>query len=664
MATWVAGVRNLLHALSDASTLAPAAIDLGLKDLLKSINRAMFGAVFELIELLFSEALGEMLKLQPSELSKVAEMYELSTILFFSLLTLFGLSYLGMFQLFPGNEDVDPYQFMTRAFAALMAILIVNPPGDGTLFAQGAFAWAFEVTNASIDLFLQGANFGQSLPSNPSIGGDPSLQTTIMLMLYGSLILLVVGLTQILLFIVLVARQIIIILTYGLFPLLLVFWIADAGPLKYAKQLSEKLFKATGMLIPAGILFAAIFRVGTTFLAETLTGSAAMTADGSFATPMSFVIDLTQPTAILAATCALPILICGQGLSGTGLGGAASAATSAGKKLGSKAKGMAGLGGSGDGGGDSLASSETVNASDQQSATSGGGTTASGDSSSTSSVKTDAAPELENPSTRQIVADGGADFTSTGGGEYFEQPDGEYTEVDAKREAMRELDDSYVSANDTTILKDTDELSAEERQQYEDRAEYLHYRKGTDVDLGEMSGYEFRQKDEAVQQEIVARAFENGDMEALSEGIDEIGDTGLLDHAKAGVKKGGIKSIAKGAVAGGAIALGAGAGGLPAIAAAAAVGAGKGFAGGAAAGSLKSMAGDHFDKDIQSWEGIKDKGVTGTAETIADDLGDLVDHSPDDDDTARTTKETDADVGTGENEYFNGDAKSGNDLEE
>ncbi|WP_323677346.1 hypothetical protein [Halorubellus sp. PRR65] len=129
----------------------------------------------------------------------------------------------------------------------------------------------------------------------------------------------------------------------------------------------------------------------------------------------------------------------------------------------------------------------------------------------------------------------------------------------------------------------------------------------------------------------------------------------MTNHAKAGAKKGGIKSIAKGAVAGGAIALGAGAGGLPAIAAAAAVGAGKGFAGGAAARSLKSMAVDHFDKDIQSWEGIKDKGATGTAETVIDDLGDLVDHSLGDDDTEQATKETGGESGTVEEEYFEED---------
>jgi hypothetical protein len=91
--------------------------------------------------------------------------------------------------------------------------------------------------------------------------------------------------------------------------LLIIFWVADAGPLKYGKQLSEKLFKATGTLIPAGILFAAVFFVGTTFLAESLTGSPAMApgADGAFATPTGFVIDLTLPLAWVFGTCAIPV---------------------------------------------------------------------------------------------------------------------------------------------------------------------------------------------------------------------------------------------------------------------------------------------------------------------------------------------------------------------
>ncbi|RLM44277.1 hypothetical protein DVK00_14640 [Haloarcula sp. Atlit-47R] len=58
-------------------------------------------------------------------------------VIYFSLLTIFGLSYLGLFQLFPDNEKMDPHRFMSRALAATLSLFIVNPPGTGTLFSRG-----------------------------------------------------------------------------------------------------------------------------------------------------------------------------------------------------------------------------------------------------------------------------------------------------------------------------------------------------------------------------------------------------------------------------------------------------------------------------------------------------------------------------------------------
>ncbi|WP_050036661.1 MULTISPECIES: hypothetical protein [unclassified Haloarcula] len=329
-------------------------VDVGLESLIQWINEQLFNAVFELIEILFSSVLSEMLKLEPSMLDQFQSMWDLSMVIYFSLLTIFGLSYLGLFQLFPDNEKMDPYRFMSRALAATLSLFIVNPPGSGTLFSRGAFAWAFSISNASIDLFLKGVNLNASLPSNPV--AQTSVGSFVML-LYGIGILLVVVLSQIVLFVVLVARQVLVYLTYGLFPLLIIFWVADVGPLKYAKELAEQLFKATGMLIPGGILVAGIFAVGTKFTTRTLStfsgGGTGGTTTAVFASGPNPLIQMAMPAMAIAAMCLLSNVQLFMMFAGS-LGGAAGAAAgkvskglSAGKNKVTGAVGIGGTGGTG-----------------------------------------------------------------------------------------------------------------------------------------------------------------------------------------------------------------------------------------------------------------------------------------------------------------------------
>lgn len=177
---------------------------------------------------------------------------------------------------------------------------------------------------------------------------------------------------------------------------------------------------------------------------------------------------------------------------------------------------------------------------------------------------------------------------------------------------------------------------------------------GTDADLApthdldEMSSYEFRQKSEEVQQEIIQQAFENDDIDALSEGIDEIGDKDFSDHLKAGGKKGAIKSMGKVAAAVGTIAVGLGTGGLPAIAAAAAIGGATGFGGGVA----KSIGSEKIDRDYQSWDGLKNEAPKRVGD-IADNIGDVFDFSPGEKDTQKATRDAKSATKTGADDYFN-----------
>ncbi|WP_058992372.1 hypothetical protein [Haloarcula sp. CBA1127] len=156
-------------------------------------------------------------------------------------------------------------------------------------------------------------------------------------------------------------------------------------------------------------------------------------------------------------------------------------------------------------------------------------------------------------------------------------------------------------------------------------------------DLDEMSSYEFRQKSEEAQQEIIEQAFENDDIDALSEGIGEIGDKDFSDHLKAGGKKGAFKSIAKGGIAGAGLMLGTASGGLPAIAAAAAIGGAGGFGTGVA----KSIGLDKLDRDYQSWDGITNE-VPKDVGNAVDSIRDVVGLSGGDKDTQKATGDAEA----------------------
>jgi len=247
-----------------------ALIDFGLEGIFEDIAEYIFDGVFNIISDLFSETIGTLLKIEPSRLAIMQEMWNISVGAYFSLLTIIGLSYLGMFQLFPGSEKIDPYRFMGRALAATLSLIIINPPGDSTLFSQGAFGWALEITNILIEYF-----FNSMAPENYDIGASGYITAALGpwgLFSFGLLILLVVGILLLLMYIVLVAREMLILITFGLYPLLIVFWVTDFGPLKYGKQLSEKMFKATGMLIPLGVVQAAVFATTFQMMANGITG--------------------------------------------------------------------------------------------------------------------------------------------------------------------------------------------------------------------------------------------------------------------------------------------------------------------------------------------------------------------------------------------------------
>ncbi|WP_323677340.1 hypothetical protein [Halorubellus sp. PRR65] len=129
--------------------------------------------------------------------------------------------------------------------------------------------------------------------------------------------------------------------------------------------------------------------------------------------------------------------------------------------------------------------------------------------------------------------------------------------------------------------------------------------------------------------------MKNGNLDDISVGIDEIGDKDLIDHAKAGGKKGGIKAIAKGGAVFGGAALAGGAAGLPAIGAAAAVGMAAGFGAGAAKSVGMERLKD-WNRDYTTMEGITNEAPKDIG-NLADNIGDFIGSAGGNADTAETT---------------------------
>ncbi|WP_158855341.1 hypothetical protein [Halorhabdus sp. CUG00001] len=438
-------------------------ISFGLDALVEWINTQIFNAVFTLIGYLLNGSMQTLLHLNPTALKQFQDMWELSVGIYFALLTVFALAHLGMFQFFPDGKKSDPYRFAGRALAATLSLFIINPPGWGpTLWGQGLFAAAFQVSNATIDMFLESTTF--TISASPNTGGVGSF----VLLLFGLVMGLIVTIGQLLMFVVLIARKVIVYLTYGLYPLLIVFWIGELGPLKYAKAVSEKLFKATGMLIPGGILIAGVFAVGMEFA----TGTLAMLAggsvgsggvDGAFASGNSVhpLLAAAMPLMAVTAMNLVAITYVVKWLSGA-MGGAASKMTgkakSAMKGGASKASRAVSGGASGGmvggmsgglmGGGDQTAVNNRFGGGSPAPAGAAGG--GGGRDERDSKTVTDTAPDLEQSSLNQYgegrLAEGQREEYTEPGREEYEEPDADSGERSGDVEGRLDRLESEVDA--------------------------------------------------------------------------------------------------------------------------------------------------------------------------------------------------------------------------
>lgn len=288
--------------------------------------------------------------------------------------------------------------------------------------------------------------------------GSPGSATTqfVLLLVFVPLIVLVL----LALYVVLAARQMVILTTYGLFPLLIAFWVADAGPLKYGKQVASKFFKAAGMLIPLGIVAAALFNVSTTFMEElsltaTTAGGTTGAAGADAAFQSSAVTDVVLAVIPIPAVSVVVITIMLGPLQsiGASVSGAAGAAKAGAAKLGRRGKAaLGGIGGGAAGGGlrdrlgDGMASGGVVAAGDD-----GGTSTRTLDNTAPEPEQTTVAQYDDGATPETAAFEGGHDPSPDTNDRHYADPDtNPFTAAENKQDFLQnhgyDLDDEVAGA--------------------------------------------------------------------------------------------------------------------------------------------------------------------------------------------------------------------------
>lgn len=215
-------------------------------DFLKDIFRALVGSLIDF----FSGLIKEFLFFpRPSDVSGLESVQEQTMIVFIGLLLIGWLAFLLDLQIFPYSTKSDPYRLLERSFAG-MVMVIAGP----MVLDYGV------VLTSAIGKYFYPSELGSEMTGIIMDNPTGSLIAVLLLLAVGStLILVVAGF-----FVILAVRMFLVYLLFALLPLFAAFWIFDTGVGKYTKKTADMFFKATAMILVAGIIIAAILNVGVT----------------------------------------------------------------------------------------------------------------------------------------------------------------------------------------------------------------------------------------------------------------------------------------------------------------------------------------------------------------------------------------------------------------
>lgn len=198
---------------------------------------------------------------RPSTVSGLESVQQDAIVVFSGLLLIGWLAFLLDIQIFPYSTKSDPYRLLERTFAGVVMVVAGPPVLDYAVVLTSAIGKYFYPSDL-------GSEATEVITSNP--GG--SLIAVLMLLALGTTLIFVVAAF----FVILSIRMFLVYVLFALLPLFAAFWIFDTGVGKYAKKTADMFFKATGMILVAGILISAVLKVG--FEIATVDPSAVTTA--------------------------------------------------------------------------------------------------------------------------------------------------------------------------------------------------------------------------------------------------------------------------------------------------------------------------------------------------------------------------------------------------
>lgn len=215
-----------------------------IKDFLKAAKDALIFLLEGLIDLIFEFIFFP----NPAGMDGLNGVHNKATQAFILILTIGWLAVMLNIQVLPSSK-MDPGRFLKRSFAGVVLVIIGRP----------VISQAVLFTNALGRFFKPDmAEFVGNLGSN--LGGAAAGSVIALLIVNFAGVALLIS--AIVFIGTLLLRMFVVYVAYTLFPLIVAFWIFDAGVGKHAKKVSDMFLKATAMLLVSGVFMAAIINVG------------------------------------------------------------------------------------------------------------------------------------------------------------------------------------------------------------------------------------------------------------------------------------------------------------------------------------------------------------------------------------------------------------------
>jgi hypothetical protein len=192
--------------------------------------------------------------------------------LFFGLLSVVIATFFLMMQLDAGSEETNLDSFMQRIFIAVVLVIAVGAgafiPESADIPQMGLFGYGVEFTNV-IGQYLFPDTYQIRVDLETARGIATTGLTGFAVVVFPIIASPKIFLTYGTFLAALGLRAVIVYTTYALFPILIVFWVGETGPLKYGKMIGSLMMKVTVMLLLMGVLISGILGVGAEVAGET-----------------------------------------------------------------------------------------------------------------------------------------------------------------------------------------------------------------------------------------------------------------------------------------------------------------------------------------------------------------------------------------------------------